>query len=62
MNKAKEKKLYNSIEHTWDNKYDNYIKKYKLDELKKILRENKLLISGNKKELIIRIINNNIIL
>jgi hypothetical protein len=62
INKAKEKKLYNSIEDTWDIKYDNYIKKYKVDELKKILRENKLLISGNKKELIIRIINNNITL
>ena len=62
INKTKEKGLSNEIEDTWDTKYDEFIKKYKVDELKKILRENKLIIGGNKKELIIRIIKNNITL
>ena len=62
INKTKEKGLSNEIEDTWDTKYDEFIKKYKVDQLKKILRENKLIIGGNKKELIIRIIKNNITL
>ena len=62
INKTKEKGVSNEIEDTWDTKYDEFIKKYKVDELKKILRENKLIIGGNKKELIIRIIKNNITL
>ena len=44
----------------WDNSFDEYLKKYKVDELKKILRVNKLTIYGNKKQLILRIIKNNI--
>jgi hypothetical protein len=62
INKTKEKKLSSCIEDTWDTKYDEFIKKYKVVQLKKILRENKLIIGGNKKELIIRIIKNNITL
>ncbi len=62
MNKTKEKESCNKIQDIWDSKYDDYIKKYKVYELKKILRENKLLIGGNKKQLIIRIIKNNITL
>ena len=62
MNKTKEKESCNKIQDIWDSKYDDYIKKYKVDKLKQILRENKLLIGGNKKQLIIRIIKNNITL
>jgi len=62
INKTKEKESCNKIQDIWDSKYDDHIKKYKVDELKKILRENKLIIGGNKKELIIRIIKNNITL
>lgn len=62
INKSKEKDVSNQIQDTWDTKYDEFIKKYKVEELKKILRENKLIIGGNKKELIIRIIKNNIAL
>ena len=62
INKTKEKESSNKIQDIWDSKYNDYIKKYKVYELKKILRENKLIIGGNKKELIIRIIKNNITL
>ena len=62
INKTKEKGVFNEIEDTWDTKYDEYLKKYKVNDLKKILRENKLIIGGTKKNLIIRIIKNNITL
>ena len=62
IKKINEKELSNGIQDIWDTKYDEFIKKYKVYELKKILRENKIVIGGNKKELIIRIIKNNITL
>ena len=62
INKSNKKDSSNKIEDTWDTKYDEYLKKYKVNDLKKILRENKLIIGGNKKDLIIRIIKNNITL
>ncbi len=51
MNKTKEKESCNKIQDIWDSKYDDYIKKYKVDKLKQILRENKLLIGSNKKKI-----------
>ena len=62
INKNKNNDISNEIQDSWDIKYDEYIKKYKVEELKQILRENKLLIGGNKKQLVIRIIKNNITL
>lgn len=62
INKNKNNDISNEIQDSWDIKYDEYIKKYNVAQLKQILRENKLLIGGNKKQLIIRIIKNNIIL
>jgi hypothetical protein len=55
----------NKIQHNldndnWNNTFDEYSKKYKVNQLKEILRENKLILSGNKKQLIVRIIENNI--
>ena len=40
---------------------DKYRKKYNINKLKEILKENKLKISGNKNELIMRLLQNNII-
>lgn len=62
LNKINEKKNSNKLQHFWNDNYNEYLKKYKVDDLKKILRENNLILIGNKKELIVRIINNNITL
>lgn len=58
----KQEKILNShvINSSWGEKEENISKKYNLVKLKAILKENNLKLGGNKKELILRITNNNI--
>ena len=44
----------------WTDNHEKINKKYKVPELKKILKSNKLVMTGNKKQLIDRIINKNV--
>lgn len=52
-------KICKNIEE-WDDKDDIYLKKYKLNELKELLKKNNLKLSGNKKMLILRLKQNDI--
>ena len=58
----KQEKIFNSdtINCSWGEKEEKIFKKYNVIKLKAILKENNLKVGGNKKELVLRIINYNI--
>ena len=57
----KNKKINNYNENLYDEtSINNYLKKYKITQLKDLLRENNLKLSGSKKELILRLLDKKI--
>lgn len=56
----KKEKINNNNSYYSKEVINNYLKKYKITQLKDLLRENNLKLSGNKKELIIRLLDKKI--